>query len=263
MDCRPIGIFDSGLGGINVLNEFIKKLPNENYIYLADTLNFPYGNKTKEQIVSYSKTNTHYLLSQDVKLIIIACGTSTSQALDELRNNYDIPIEGIISPTVEYIRNKNIKKIGVMGTVGTIRSGAWERALKEEIPNIEVINQECPLLADLAENRLEDSEDAKKAIKKYMKSFKEKNIDTIILGCTHYSLFDKIIKKEFDYDVELINTGTIIAEKLNNYLIKNNMVNNEKNHHINIVTTNKNEIFEQNVKKMLKSTKMLDITNIN
>ena len=121
MDNRPIGIFDSGLGGITVLNELKKTLPQENYIYLGDTLNFPYGSKTKEQIIEFSEKNTQYLKSQNVKMIVIACGTATSQALDEIKSKYNIYIEGIIEPTVDYVKNEKINKIGVIGTEGNIK----------------------------------------------------------------------------------------------------------------------------------------------
>ena len=151
MDNRKIGIFDSGIGGLTVLKEIEKRIPNENYIYLGDTLNFPYGEKSKEEIINYSKKNIEYLISQNVKMVIIACGTATSQSLEEMRTIFNIPIIGIISPTVDYVKSLNIRKIGVIATTGTIRSGAWEKKLKDEIAGIEVINKACPLLASIAE----------------------------------------------------------------------------------------------------------------
>jgi len=263
MDNRPIGIFDSGLGGITVLNELEKKMPNENYIYLGDTLNFPYGNKTKEEIIEFSDKNIKFLISQNVKMVIIACGTATSQALKTMQSKYNLYIEGIILPTVEYIKKYNINKIGVMGTNGTIQNGAWEENLKEKIQKIEVINQACPLLAEYAENGKIKTNEVIEAIHNYMKIFKENNVNTIILGCTHYPYFEEVIKKEFDYKVNLINTGKSVATKVYNSLYKNDMLSNETEKAIKVVLSKKEEMFEKSIKNIIKSSKMLDITCIN
>ena len=153
MDSRPIGVFDSGVGGITVLKEIRKELQNEDIIYLGDTENFPYGNKTKEEIIKFAEENVKKLLKYNVKIIVIACGTATSQAIEKLREEFSIPIIGIIEPTVNYIKQKKYKEIGVIATEGTIRSGAWERKLKEKMPEIIVINKACPMLATIAEEQ--------------------------------------------------------------------------------------------------------------
>lgn len=260
MDNRPIGIFDSGLGGITVLKELQNALPDENFIYFGDTLNFPYGNKTKEQIISFSNKIVKYLMLQNVKMIIIACGTATSQALEELKEKYNIYIEGIIEPTVNYIKNLGIRKIGVIGTKGTIQSRAWEIKLKKQMPDIEVINKACPLLAEIAEDGEAKTKKSIDTIHEYMKIFKENKTNTIILGCTHYPIFDEIIKKEFNYNVNLINPGMMIAEKTKQILEINNIKNEGKKSDLKIVIS-KNEInFEERAKKILKSSKKLDIT---
>ena len=142
MNKRPIGIFDSGMGGLTVLSEIKKRLPNENFIYLGDTQNFPYGSKSKEQIIEFSIKNTEKLIDLGAKCIVIACGTATSQAIDVLQEKFDIPVIGIIEPTVKYIKQQNVTRIGVIATEGTIRSGAWEQSLKNQIQNIEVINND-------------------------------------------------------------------------------------------------------------------------
>ena len=131
MNNKAIGIFDSGVGGLTVLAEIRKRLPNENIIYLGDTKNFPYGNKSKEEIIEFATKNVEILIEKQVKVIIIACGTATSQALDVVKEKFDIPIMGIIEPTVEYVKSQNYQEIGVIATEGTIRSGAWEQKLKE------------------------------------------------------------------------------------------------------------------------------------
>ena len=150
MNKKAIGIFDSGVGGLTVFKEIRLKLPNENVIYLGDTKNFPYGNKQKEEIIKYAIQNVEILLQKNVKVIVVACGTATSQALDIIKEKFDIPIIGIIDPTVEYIKNQEYKEIGVIATEGTIRSGAWEERLIQEIPNIKVVNKACPMLATIA-----------------------------------------------------------------------------------------------------------------
>ena len=252
MDKRPIGIFDSGVGGITVLKEIKNKMPNENIIYIGDTQNFPYGNKSKEEIIKFSIENVNKLLKKDVKIIVIACGTATSQALDVLKEKFDIPIIGIIEPTVKYIKSKNYQKVGVIATEGTIKNGAWERKLKEKIPNIQVINKACPMLATIAEEGKAKSKEGKKVIKEYMKPFKKEKIDKIILGCTHFPIYEQIIRDELGYEVELINTGNTISNELQTYLIENSIENNDKNATINIYLTKKEEQFENIAQNILK-----------
>ena len=129
MNRKAIGIFDSGVGGLTVFEEIRKELPNENVIYLGDTKNFPYGNKEKEEIIKFAVKNTEILIQKQVKVVIVACGTATSQAIDILRQKFDVPIIGIIEPTVQYIKNQGYQEVGVIATEGTIKSGAWEKTL--------------------------------------------------------------------------------------------------------------------------------------
>ena len=229
MDKRPIGIFDSGVGGITVLKEIKEKLPEENIIYLGDTKNFPYGNKSKEDIIRFSIDNVQKLLKQNVKIIVIACGTATSQAIEILKEKFDIPIIGIIKPTVKYIKNQKFDKVGVIATEGTIKNGAWERKLKDEIPNIQVVNKACPMLATIAEEGKAKSKAGRKVIKEYMIPFKEKRVNKIILGCTHFPIYEQIIREELEYDVELINTGKFVSLELEQILKKNNLENDNFN----------------------------------
>ncbi len=229
MDKRPIGIFDSGVGGITVLKEIKETLPKENIIYLGDTKNFPYGNKSKEDIIKFSIDNVQKLLEQNVKTIVIACGTATSQAIEVLKEKFDIPIIGIIEPTVKYIKNQKFDKVGVIATEGTIKNGAWERKLKDQIPNIHIVNKACPMLATIAEEGKVKSRKGRSVIKEYMKPFKEQKINKIILGCTHFPIYEQIIKEELEYDVELINTGKFISLELEQILKKNNLENDNFN----------------------------------
>ena len=229
MDKRPIGIFDSGVGGITVLKEIKERLPKEDIIYLGDTKNFPYGNKSKEDIIRFSIDNVQKLLKQNVKIIVIACGTATSQAIEILKEKFNIPTIGIIEPTVKYIKNQKFDKVGVIATEGKIKNGAWERKLKEQIPNIQVINKACPMLATIAEEGKAKSKEGRSVIKEYMIPFKEKRVNKIILGCTHFPIYEQIIREELEYDVELINTGKFVSLELEQILKKNNLENDNFN----------------------------------
>ena len=260
MDNRAIGIFDSGVGGLTVLAEIRKELPNEDIIYLGDTQNFPYGNKTKEQIIEFSIQNVETLIQKGVKVIVIACGTATSQAIEELQAKFEIPIIGIIEPTIQYIKSQNYHEIGVIATQGTIRSGAWEQKINEVIPEIKVTNKACPMLAEIAEEGKAQSEQGRKVIKEYMEPFKEKNIDKIILGCTHYPIYEKIIREELGYEVELINTGVTVSKYLQKYLKDKDLENQEKRKNEKIFLTKPEKHFKEIAKNILDEN--LDIQAI-
>ena len=260
MNNKAIGVFDSGVGGLTVLAEIRKTLPNENIVYLGDTKNFPYGSRSKEEIIEFAIQNAELLIKKQVKVIIIACGTATSQALDTLKEKFDIPIIGIIEPTVQYIENQNYEEIGVIATEGTIRSGAWEQKLKEKMPKIKVTNKACPMHATIAEEGKAQSPEGRKVIKEYMAPFKEKHIDKIILGCTHYPIYEPIIREELGYEVELINTGVTVSKYLQNYLKENGLENNETSKTENIYLTKPEKEFKKIEKNILNEN--LDIQAI-
>lgn len=260
MNNKAIGIFDSGVGGLTVLAEIRKALPNESIIYLGDTKNFPYGNRSKEEIIQFAIQNVEILIKKEVKIIIIACGTATSQALDILKERFDIPIIGIIEPTTLYIKNQNYQEVGVIATEGTIRSGAWEQKLKEKIPEISVTNKACPMLATIAEEGKAQSPEGRKVIKEYMVPFKEKHINKIILGCTHYPIYEQIIRDELGYEVELINTGDTVSKYLKKYLEENNLENIETTKIERIYLTKPEKEFKKIAKNILNEN--LDIQAI-
>lgn len=229
MDTRPIGIFDSGVGGLTVFSELKKQLPNEDMIYLGDTKNFPYGNKSKDTIIELSKKNINFLISKNVKLVVIACGTATSQALIEVKTIYNIPIIGIIEPTVISLSKENIKNIGVIATIGTIRSGAWEKEIKKYMPNVNVYSKACALLAQMAEEGWTNNKIAELTAREYLKDFDGKEIEKLILGCTHYPLFETVIKKALNKNVEIIDTGKKMGIYLKEILLKENLENTRNN----------------------------------
>lgn len=257
---KAIGIFDSGVGGLTVLAEIRKVLPNENIIYLGDTKNFPYGNRSKEEIIEFAIKNVEILIQKQVKIIVIACGTATSQAIDILKEKFDVPIIGIIEPTIQYVEEQKYQEIGVIATAGTIRSGAWENKLKEKIPEINVINKACPMLATIAEEGKEQSIEGRNVIKEYMIPFKQNKINKIILGCTHYPIYEKIIREELGYEVELINTGVTVSKYLKKYLRENKMENNEIVKKENIYLTKPEKEFQKIARNILDEN--LDIQAI-
>ena len=228
MDNRAIGMFDSGVGGVTVLKEVIKNNINEDIIYLGDTKRFPYGSKSKESIIELTKKGIDFLISKNVKAVIIACGTATSQALEKMRKIYNIPIIGIIEPTVNYIKEKeNLRNIGIIATSGTIRSMGWQTSILKQIPEAKIKNKACPLLAPMAEEGWTNNEIAKLTIKEYLKEIKD--IDCLVLGCTHYPLFKDLIIKELDEKVEIINTGEMVSKNLEEILKMYN-IQNDTNH---------------------------------
>lgn len=261
MDTRPIGMFDSGVGGMTVLKEIKEKLPNEKIIYLGDTKRFPYGSKSKETIIELTKKGIEFLIEKNVKAIIIACGTATSQAIDVVRKIYNIPIIGIIESTVEYIHHKqNIQSVGVIATAGTIRSNGWEKSIKEKVNKISIINKACPLLAPMAEEGWTDNEIAKLTVSEYLKDMG--NIDSLILGCTHYPLFEDVIKEILGDKIEIINTGKMIANFMKQLLKDRDIENEELNNDCKIYLTDIECNFVNVARKLIKEELIIDKADI-
>jgi len=186
LDNRPIGMFDSGIGGLTVLKEYIKLMPNENFIYYADTLHLPYGNKTKEEIISYTEKILEFFLANNVKAVVIACGTASSLAYQHLKEKYPIPIFDIITPTANAIDQP---KIGIIATKGSVNSHVWENKIREVNPNVTIYTKACPKLVPLAEKGLSNSFIARIVLKKYLKKFKQYQIDALILRLYTLSTF--------------------------------------------------------------------------
>ena len=261
MDTRPIGMFDSGVGGLTVLKEVKRLLPNEEIIYLGDTKRFPYGSKSRDAIIEASRNCIKYLIEKNVKLIVIACGTATSQSLDALKKEFDIPIIGIIEPTVDYLQ-KNVKDketIGVIATQGTIRSKAWEEKILEKLEKVEVKSEETPLLATMAEQGWINNKVAKYTIKEYMKCFKK--INRLVLGCTHYPLFELLIRKELSKKVDIINTGEKVASYLKEYLQDKNIENNKEPKSFTIYLTDKETNFSNVASQLLEQEVNIEEAN--
>lgn len=222
-----IGIFDSGFGGLSIMKGIAKQLPNYNYIYLADTARVPYGDRSKKVICEFTKQAVDFLFSRDAEIIILACNTVSSDAFRKIKKEY-LPkyypqkkVLGIIIPTVEYaaLKTKN-KRIGVMATKGTVKSGAFVKEFLKIDNKVKVFQNACPLLVPIVEAGEQDSKIVDSVLQKYLQPLLAKKIDTLILGCTHYGILENKIKKIVGKKVRVIFEPKTIAEKLKKYLRK-------------------------------------------
>jgi glutamate racemase len=212
---NPIGIFDSGIGGLTVLQKIIEALPRENTVYLGDTARAPYGSKSTEIVLRYSFENTSFLMEKDVKLVVVACNTSTAVALEQLRDKLKVAIIGVIEPGVKRALSASKKrKIGVIGTEATIQSGAYTKALKMEDPGVEVYSRACPMFVPLAEEGWTDNPVVEMTVRAYLESLRQSGIDTLILGCTHYPLLKKAIRKFMGSGVKLVDSAEEVAKNV-------------------------------------------------
>jgi len=225
---NPIGIFDSGLGGLTVVKHINKILPNENIIYFGDTARVPYGSKSKQKIIEFSLQNTEFLLSHNVKMIVIACNSSTSVALSKIKQKINIPVIGVIQPGAESAckKSKN-KKIGVIGTNTTINSEVYTKHIHNINKNIQVYSQACSLFVPLVEEGWIKNKITDMIIKEYLTSLKISGIDTLILGCTHYPLLKSKIKSFFE-KINLIDSGKSCSSVVNQVLIEKKILNTSK-----------------------------------
>lgn len=228
MDNRPIGIFDSGVGGLTVVKEVIKELPYEETIYFGDTARVPYGAKSKETVTKFSNQIIRFLISKKVKAVIIACNTVSSNSFDELTQEFvNLPIIEVVGPGVEScIKATENNIVGVIGTQATIESGAYEKRIKAVRPDIKVYSKACPLFVPLAEEGWTKNEVAKKTAEIYLKELTESGMDSIILGCTHYPLLKACIGETVGEKVKIVNPAAATAKKMKEFLEKNNMLNN-------------------------------------
>ncbi len=215
MEKRPIGIFDSGVGGLTVFKEIRKNFPYEDIIYFGDTARVPYGPKSKSTIIRYSLQNARFLMQQNAKIIIIACNTASSAAVKYLKRNLKIPVMGVIKPGAEFAtRETKNKKIGIIGTEGTIKSQAYPKAIKEIDNTVQVFSKPCPLFVPIVEEGWEEHYVTKLIIKEYLSELKNIQPDTLILGCTHYPILKRQIQTFMGNKTKIIDSAVAIAEKL-------------------------------------------------
>ena len=215
MNNKSIGVFDSGLGGLTAVKQIMQELPNENIIYFGDTGRVPYGTRSRDTILKYTRGDIRFLKTFDVKVIVIACGTASSAALPMIKNEFDVPIVGVIDAAVyAAVRATKNKKIGVIGTSGTIKSGEYEKQISEYDSSMQVFAKACPMFVPLVENGYFDSPVTRLIVEEYLEEIRAQGVDTLILGCTHYPLLEKVIHEYMGDGVTLINSGAEVAKYL-------------------------------------------------
>lgn len=224
---KSIGVFDSGVGGLTVAKELIRQLPNEDIIYFGDTARVPYGIKSKETVIRFSIENILFLLKQEVKLICVACNTVSSVALPVIKNHFKVPLIGVIIPGVrEAVYATQNKRIGVIGTRGTIRSRTYETEIKQLAPSVKVFAAACPLFVPFVEEGWIKEKVVFEVARTYLKPLKDARVDTVILGCTHYPLLKPVIKEVLGKQVRLIDSAKQVAMEVKKTLATEGLLSN-------------------------------------
>lgn len=228
MQDRPLGIFDSGIGGLTVLDAVARLLPQEDLIYLGDTARVPYGSKSPETVTRYSLRNVRFLLDHDVKMVVVACNTASAFSLSELQKTYDIPILGVITPGAQgAIQASPSGRIGVIGTEGTVRSGAYAREVKKLKIGAQVTSRACPLFVPLVEEGWWEGEVTETVARTYLQDLLQEAIDTLILGCTHYPLLKDTLQKVAGPSVRLIDSAEETARQVAEVLKQSNLLRHQ------------------------------------
>jgi len=228
-ESAPIGVFDSGVGGLTVMREIMRQIPNERIVYFGDTARVPYGSKSRETVTRYSRQIIRFLEKQNVKAIVAACNTASAYALDDLEKEMEIPMLGVVKPGAKTASDATKNgKIGVIGTEATIGSRIYSRYIKEINPGAEVLGKACPLLVPLVEEGLLNDPVTDEITARYLSSLIDSGIDTLILGCTHYPLIRSTVRKVMGEDVTLVNPAYETARELRELLERENLLNREK-----------------------------------
>ena len=225
----PIGVFDSGVGGLTVVKEIMKALPKESIIYYGDTARVPYGSKSAETVTAYSRQIARFLMSQEVKAIVVACNTASALALETIKEEFEVPFVGVVKPGAKMAAQatKN-KKIGIIATEGTISSGVYEKFLKITNPEVEVFGKACPLFVPLTEEGWLEDAVTKQVAERYLSELKEKQVDALVLGCTHYPLLRGVIGDVMGSGVTLVNPAYETAKELR-YVLEDNCLLTDTN----------------------------------
>ena len=219
MDDRPIGIFDSGVGGLTVAAQLMKQLPNENLVYFGDTARLPYGSKSRETVTRFSLQNVRFLLTQNVKAVVVACNTASSNSREAMQAAFDLPIFGVVEPgAAEAVRQTQNKQVGVIGTAATIRSGAYDALIQRLDPEVTVHSCACPLFVPLAEEGWTDNQVTELTIRAYLTPLAQEGIDALVLGCTHYPLLKKCLARVLGPGIALVDPAREAARQVQRYL---------------------------------------------
>lgn len=261
----PIGIFDSGIGGLTVANAIQKALPNESLIYFGDTAHLPYGDKSPDSIRYYSIRITQFLLQLNCKMIVIACNTASSMAYEVVKQFVDgkVPVVNVIDPVVDYLmQKKDLHKVGIIGTKGTIKSNIYVKKIHDRSKKIEVASLATPLLAPMIEEGFFDNKISRTIIKSYLSSKKLNKIDSLVLACTHYPLIKKEVEEFYNIPIDIIDTAGVVADSVKIYLKEKNLLSKKKKpiHHFFVSDFTKS--FEESTKVFFKNKIHLEKANI-
>lgn len=227
MDNRPIGVFDSGLGGLTAVRQLMRVMPDQPLIFFGDTGRLPYGGRSRDALIKYTKQDINFIRSFDIKLIVAACGTVSTTSLEAVRDEVPLPLVGVVEPTAaSAVSTTRCKRIGVIGTAATIRSGAYERHILNAMPEAEIFSRACPLFVPLVENGRYKKDDivVKEIVSEYLTPLREAGVDTLILGCTHYPLLMEAIGEFMGPNVTLIDSGKAVADHVASILNENDLV---------------------------------------
>jgi glutamate racemase len=209
----PIGIFDSGVGGLTVYRALHERLPVERYIYLGDTARVPYGTKSLSTVERYGIENARFLESRGMKLLVVACNTASALALPAIRRSVSVPVVGMIEPgAAAAVRESAGGRVGVIATESTVKSGAYSSAVAALAPELKVTERACPLFVSLAEEGWAESDVARAVAEEYLRELREKDVSAVVLGCTHYPILRRVIQEAVGADVKLIDSGEAAAE---------------------------------------------------
>lgn len=225
----PIGVFDSGIGGLTVVKRLSSTLPNESIIYFGDTARVPYGSKSNSTVIEYSIQDTKFLLQKNIKALVVACNTASSIAIPDLKKKFDIPIIGMIEPGSRLaLKKSQSKKIGVIGTRATVSNLAYSKEIKKINSSAQVIEKPCPLFVPLAEEGWINHKATYEVAEEYLKELREEKIDTLVLGCTHYPILSEVIRKVIGSKVTLIDSGIASSEVIKSELEKLDLLSDSK-----------------------------------
>ena len=251
-DNRPIGVFDSGIGGLTVLREIWEAVPEESTIYFGDNSRSPYGTKSRSTIIRYSLQNMKFLESRDVKMIVVACNTASAYAYEELKKRANVPVVEVVTPGADVAcRATKNGRIGIIATKGTISTGVYKKAVEDRaeelgMKNIEIYQQACPLFVSLAEEGWWDKEVTRLTAEEYLKPLKDAGVDTLVMACTHYPLLSKVIQEVMGDNVVLVNTGEATAKVVKELLDKEGTASEGNNNPVReFYTSDEPELFEQ------------------
>ncbi len=253
---KSIGVLDSGVGGLTVVRELHRWIPHENIVYFGDTYRMPYGSRPQEEVRRFALEIIDFLQTQEIKMVVVACNSAAAAGLDYYREKLNIPVVGVIEPGARAaLKATRNERIGVIGTEGTVGSGAYEKAISRMEPGVEVYSRACPLLVLIVENNLVYSPESYRVTEEYLKPLKEQGVDTIIMGCTHYPLMQDLIQEVMGENVTLISSAEETAREAKEILVSSSLMNplNSSHSRHRFFVSGKPFSFEEIGKKLLGS----------